>query len=674
MNEHPDSPVAVVGLAAIMPDAPDATTFWQNLRDGRYSISDVPPERWDPELYYDPTRRAGQDLQPHRRLGARPPVGAAGLAAPDAAEGRRAARRGPAVGGLGCTVGPARRRLADVAGRPRARRGDPRQRDRRREALPDVAAGPVPGVSPRPARVARPSPRCPQTTRAAILDGVARAVPGPRARDHRGHHARRARRTSWPAGSPTSSTSGDPNFTTDAACASGLAATATAVHGLANGDFDAVVTGGIDRNMGVDGFVKFCKIGALSATGTRPFDAGADGFVMGEGAALFVLKRLEDAERDGDRVYAVLLGLGGSSDGKGKGITAPNPVGQRLAVERAWATPASTRRPPPRSRRTAPPPGSATPVELASLGETSSARSGPGPVRSRSARSSPTSVTSRPRPAQPGCSRWSMQLHEKQLLPSLNFRDPNPSIDWDSARRSAVNTELRDWPADPDGARRGRRQRVRLRRHELPRRPRGARPRPAPFATLCAVLRLGRDPERRLERPGRRPPPPASGRSRCAVPWCSEGRDDADVVAQLEAARLRGHGWPGSRPAPPPTRRWAPRPCASPSTTPTGRTSRRRSPGRSRRSARDRRRVEDPASAGCLRRPWSGAEGRLPLHRPGIAVRQHAADPAGPGSGGRRDLRGGGPDHDAVARTSRSRRTSLSTRTTRPPSRRRSGS
>ena len=128
-----------------------------------------------------------------------------------------------------------------------------------------------------------------------------------------------------------------PNFTTDAACASGLAALNAAVDGLVEHDFDAVITGGIDRNMGVDAFVKFCKIGALSATGTRPFDAGADGFVMGEGAALFVLKRLEDAERDGDRVHAVILGIGGSSDGKGKGITAPNPVGQRLAVERAWA-------------------------------------------------------------------------------------------------------------------------------------------------------------------------------------------------------------------------------------------------------------------------------------------------------------------------------------------------
>ena len=100
--------------------------------------------------------------------------------------------------------------------------------------------------------------------------------------------------------------------------------------------YDAVVTGGVDRNMGVDGFVKFCKIGALSATGTRPFDSGADGFVMGEGCAIFVLKRLEDAERDGDRIYSVIMSVAGSSDGKGKGITAPNPVGQKLAVARAW--------------------------------------------------------------------------------------------------------------------------------------------------------------------------------------------------------------------------------------------------------------------------------------------------------------------------------------------------
>ncbi len=57
---------------------------------------------------------------------------------------------------------------------------------------------------------------------------------------------------------------------------------------------------------------------------------------MGEGSAAFLLKRLDDAERDGDKIYAVIRGVGGSSDGKGKGITAPNPVGQVLAIQRAW--------------------------------------------------------------------------------------------------------------------------------------------------------------------------------------------------------------------------------------------------------------------------------------------------------------------------------------------------
>ena len=127
-----------------------------------------------------------------------------------------------------------------------------------------------------------------------------------------------------------------PNFVADAACASTMAAISAAIDGLIDHDYDAVLTGGIDANMSPSTFVKFCKIGALSATGTRPYADGADGFVMGEGAVTFLLKRLGDAERDGDKIYAVIRGLGGSSDGKGKGITAPNPVGQKLCVRRAW--------------------------------------------------------------------------------------------------------------------------------------------------------------------------------------------------------------------------------------------------------------------------------------------------------------------------------------------------
>ena len=116
-----------------------------------------------------------------------------------------------------------------------------------------------------------------------------------------------------------------PNFVVDAACASAMAAMDASIQGLLDHQFDTVVTGGVDRNMGVASFIKFCAIGALSSTGTRPYADGADGFVMGEGAGLFLLKRLADAERDGDRIYAVVRGMAGSSDGKGKGTHRAEP-------------------------------------------------------------------------------------------------------------------------------------------------------------------------------------------------------------------------------------------------------------------------------------------------------------------------------------------------------------
>ena len=81
-------------------------------------------------------------------------------------------------------------------------------------------------------------------------------------------------------------------------------------------------------------YTAFSKTHALSPTGQcRPFDANADGFVMSEGVGVVILKRLEDAERDGDRIYAVIKGVGTSSDGNAKGVTAPNPEGQLLAPQ-----------------------------------------------------------------------------------------------------------------------------------------------------------------------------------------------------------------------------------------------------------------------------------------------------------------------------------------------------
>jgi aspartate racemase len=127
------------------------------------------------------------------------------------------------------------------------------------------------------------------------------------------------------------------NETIDSACASSLAAVARGIAALRLGDCDLVIAGGVDTEMSAHAYVQFSKVGALSTSGSFPFDARADGFVMGEGCGIVVLKRLDDAVRAGDRIHAVIRGWGASSDGAGKGITAPSSAGQLLALRRAYA-------------------------------------------------------------------------------------------------------------------------------------------------------------------------------------------------------------------------------------------------------------------------------------------------------------------------------------------------
>jgi acyl transferase domain-containing protein/NAD(P)H-dependent flavin oxidoreductase YrpB (nitropropane dioxygenase family)/NAD(P)-dependent dehydrogenase (short-subunit alcohol dehydrogenase family) len=127
------------------------------------------------------------------------------------------------------------------------------------------------------------------------------------------------------------------NFTVDAACASSLAALAVAVSELESGRSNVAIAGGIDTVQSPFGYLCFSKTQALSAQGTpRTFDKGSDGIAISEGLAVVVLKRLADAERAGDRIYAVIKAVAGSSDGKALGLTAPLPEGQMRALRRAY--------------------------------------------------------------------------------------------------------------------------------------------------------------------------------------------------------------------------------------------------------------------------------------------------------------------------------------------------
>ena len=130
---------------------------------------------------------------------------------------------------------------------------------------------------------------------------------------------------------------GGSNFTVDAACASSLAALEVGFRQLRDGQADVALVAGVDCTNSALGFMCFAQTHALSPRGrSRPFDESADGIAISEGVGAIVLKRLSDAERDGDRIYALINGVGSASDGRHRSLTAPHPPGQVAALERAY--------------------------------------------------------------------------------------------------------------------------------------------------------------------------------------------------------------------------------------------------------------------------------------------------------------------------------------------------
>jgi enediyne polyketide synthase len=125
-------------------------------------------------------------------------------------------------------------------------------------------------------------------------------------------------------------------FVIDGACASSLATVVTAANMLASNDLDLALAGGIDVSLDPFELVGFSRNGALSKGEIRPYDRRGEGFIAGEGGGMVLLKRLEDAQRDGDAIYAVIRGWGIASDGRA-GIMQPVASQQAAAISRAAA-------------------------------------------------------------------------------------------------------------------------------------------------------------------------------------------------------------------------------------------------------------------------------------------------------------------------------------------------
>jgi malonyl CoA-acyl carrier protein transacylase len=434
--------VAIVGVGAVMPDAHNLPQFWSNIKNGVYSITDVPGERWQKSLYYDEDRKVPDkaystiggwvksfDWDPIKwRLPIPPKVGdlmdltqkyaiAASREAlldfdfenKDFDRERTAVIFGNAMGGDQHLYSAARALFPEFAESLKGTSGFSKlPKEVRQSIIEEMNAGLPKSFVP-------------------ITEDT---MPGELSNIAAGRIAALFNLRGM-------------NYVTDAACASALAGITAAVNGLLAHDYDLVVTGGTDANMSPSTFIKFCKIGALSARDSRPYAEGADGFVMGEGAAVFVMKRLEDAERDGDKIYAVFRSMGGSSDGKGKGITAPNPMGQILAVKRAWERIGLS----PASVGLIEGHGTSTTVgdaaELQSMAEVYKEFGLPaGSIALGSVKGNIGHLKGGAGAA--GLMKATMALHEKVLPPSLNFNAPNPNVDFEKVP-FRVNTTLRPW-------------------------------------------------------------------------------------------------------------------------------------------------------------------------------------------------------------------------------------
>ena len=451
MAETTHRAIAVVGVSAIMPDAPDAKAFWDNINNSKYSITEVPPDRWDADAYFDTDRKARD--KSYTKIGGwvrdfewdpikwRLPIPPRVQDAMDIGQ----------QWAVACT----RSLLLDY-GYPER----PLDTERTGIIVGNAMGGERHYVTA--LRISQPEyirllnetgafAELPESTREAIIRAF---------REHAANAFPPVTEDSMP-GELSNCIAGrianvfgfrGPNYTCDAACASAMAAITAAAGGLVEGDYDAVITGGIDRNMGASTFVKFCKIGALSASGSRPYAEGADGFVMGEGAALLLLKRLADAERDGDTIYAVIRGIGASSDGKGKGITAPNPVGQRLAVMRAWENAGLT----PNEGILIEGHGTSTAVgDAAELQSMQDVFGNAVPTRHSIALGSVKSNIGHLKggAGAAGLFKASLALRHKVLPPSIKFHAPNPGFDFEHSP-FYVNTELQDWKLPPGNPRR----------------------------------------------------------------------------------------------------------------------------------------------------------------------------------------------------------------------------
>ena len=447
LEQGPFEPIAVIGLAAIMPDAENAGQFWQNIIDAKVSIKQIPEGRWPgPSNHF--WRQGGpgavEEGFTYSKIGAlvtgyefdwrrwRQPPGT--LPQIDICQQWAVAVSADAIEDAGFDgeskdIDRVRTGVvfANALGGENRNMSNIRVWSNHTKQLASQYGLPDSNMDSFIEDVVKGTPRIDEDTMPGELANV---VSGRVANllDLQG-----------------------PNHAMDAACASSMAAVLDACRLLQTRQVDTMLAGASDRTMDPATFAKFSAIGALSATHSTPFDAKANGFVMGEGAGVLLLKRLGDAIRDGDEIKAVIRGIGGSSDGRGKGITAPSQRGQVQAMARAYNQAGYDAS----SVQLVEAHGTSTKVgdatELSTLSRLWTGFDGGDHIAVGSIKSQIGHLKAAAGIA--GIMKSILALHHRTIPPSAGFENPNPTVDWGSIP-FFVPTKAMEWPRPESNPRR----------------------------------------------------------------------------------------------------------------------------------------------------------------------------------------------------------------------------
>jgi acyl transferase domain-containing protein/acyl carrier protein len=391
LKRQASEPIAIIGIGCRFPaGANDPESFWRLVTEGREAISDVPPDRWDIDAFYDPN--------------------------PDA-PGKMSTRRGGFLSGIdrfdpeffgispreAAGMDPQQRLLLEVAWEALEHAGQ----------SADLLEGSRTGVFAGLCTSDYYLMRCesgPESIDAYAATGNAHSVA--------------AGRISYLLGLQ------GPSIAVDTSCSSSLVAVHLACQSLRLGESSMALAGGVNLILSPDITVTLSKSHMMAPDGRcKAFDASADGFVRAEGCGLVVLKRLSDARADGDRILAVIRGTASNQDGKSSGLTAPNGPSQVAVIQQALANAGLQ----PSDVDFIEAHGTGTslgdPIEARALAEVF------GPGRARDCALQIGSVKTNIGHAESaagiaGLIKTVLALHHEQIPPNLHFKQLNPHIDW----------------------------------------------------------------------------------------------------------------------------------------------------------------------------------------------------------------------------------------------------